>query len=83
MEPLIRKHFTKPTVQVLLSLSILPHAEWSWKPLRHGIHGEGRVVLICRLIVRVVVGQHPVGDGLGLAAVGRLRLLGCRVGPAP
>ena len=52
-------------------------------PLRRGIHGrEGGVVLICRLIVWVVVGQHPVGDGLGLAAVGRL-LLGCRVGPAP
>ena len=51
-------------------------------PLRRGIHGEGGVVLICRLIVWVVVGQHPVGDGLGLAAVGRLRLLG-RVGPAP
>ena len=52
-------------------------------PLRRGIHGrEGGVVLICRLIVWVVVGQHPVGDGLGLAAVGRLRL-GCWVGPAP
>ena len=41
------------------------------------IHGEGGVVLICRLIIWIV-GQNPVGDGLGFAAVGRLR-----IGPAP
>ena len=40
------------------------------------IHGEGGVVLICRLVIWIV-GQDPVGDGLGLA-VGRLR-----IGPAP